>query len=278
MRTAANLTDITQNNQLLYGQEAYVCNDDDYRPSLREYKGISMRNWLRDLLEWAAQVESEEDLLHKLCQYSQSLDFEWCSYHVQHPFPISNPTTVFASNYPEAWQRRYLDKNYVKSDPVVKKARKVQLPFLWEGALLEQDPIFWKDAEDAGLKVGWTCSSISLSGIFSMLSVARRNPPLTASELNVSELKMRWLADATHIAVGRLLTNQGLAASYGKLTAREIEILRWTADGKTQHEISQILSISFDTVKFHSKNAIYKLGAFNKTAAVVRASVLGVLS
>lgn len=237
-----------------------------------------MRNWLSELFEWASQVKSEEDFLHRLCHFAQSLDFEWCCYHVQPPLPVSNPTTEFASNYPQEWQQRYSDNDYVKIDPVVKKARQIQQPFLWEGALLEQEPDFWKAARNAGLKVGWTYSNISLSGTFSMLTLARDNSPLTVSELNAKELKMRWLADATHVTVGRLFNIQGGAALYGKLTAREIEILRWTADGKTQNEISQILSISFDTVKFHSKNAISKLGAVNKTAAVVRAAVLGVLS
>ncbi|WP_367375345.1 LuxR C-terminal-related transcriptional regulator [Pseudomonas lini] len=32
------------------------------------------------------------------------------------------------------------------------------------------------------------------------------------------------------------------------------------------------------TVKFHVKNAVSKLGATNKTAAVVRAAVLGIIS
>ena len=236
-----------------------------------------MRNWYNDLLEWAAQVESEDDFLYRACKLAQSLEFEWCSYHVQLPLPISNPVIAFASNYPKAWQRRYRDMDYVQLDPVVKKARLTQLPFVWESTLLEQEPCFWKEAGDAGLRVGWTCSSISSSGTFSMLTLARNEEPLTISELNDKELKMRWLADATHVALSRLFKPQELEESYWRLTAREIEILRWTADGKTQCEISQILSVSFDTVKFHSKNAIAKLGTTNKTAAVVRATVLGVL-
>ncbi|MCZ2903682.1 helix-turn-helix domain-containing protein [Burkholderia thailandensis] len=54
-------------------------------------------------------------------------------------------------------------------------------------------------------------------------------------------------------------------------------ILRWHADGKTAAEIGEILQISMDTVKFHTKNAVTKLGAANKTAAVARAAILGFL-
>jgi len=55
------------------------------------------------------------------------------------------------------------------------------------------------------------------------------------------------------------------------LTAREIEILKWTSVGKTSSEVSMILRISTNTVNFHIKNAIIKLKAVNKTAAVVLA-------
>lgn len=61
------------------------------------------------------------------------------------------------------------------------------------------------------------------------------------------------------------------------LTAREIEVLRWLAHGKTSRDTAAILGISADTVNFHVKNATAKLGAANKTAAAVRAVVLGLL-
>lgn len=236
-----------------------------------------MRNWHNDLLEWATKVESEADFLYRACQLAQSLEFEWYCYHVKLPLPISNPVTTYASNYPKAWQRRYRAMDYVQLDPVVKKARLTPLPFLWKSTPLEQEPCFWKEAGDAGLNVGWTCSNICASSTFSMLTLALSEDPLTISELTDKELKMRWLADATHAALSRLFKPKELEVSRLRLTAREIEILRWTADGKTQYEISQILSVSFDTVKFHSKNAIAKLGTTNKTAAVARAAVLGVL-
>ena len=62
------------------------------------------------------------------------------------------------------------------------------------------------------------------------------------------------------------------------LTNREIEILKWTADGKTTQETSDILRISIDTVNFHVKNAISKLKSANRTAAVVQAAMLGLLA
>lgn len=67
------------------------------------------------------------------------------------------------------------------------------------------------------------------------------------------------------------------ASFTANLTEREIEVLRWTADGKTSADISAILTISDNTVNFHIKNAVAKLGVANKTAAVVKAALLGYL-
>lgn len=60
-----------------------------------------------------------------------------------------------------------------------------------------------------------------------------------------------------------------------QLTEREIEILKWTAAGKTADDIAQILSMKKRTVHFHVANAVQKMGVCNKTAAVVQAALSG---
>ncbi|HEX8595118.1 MAG TPA: helix-turn-helix transcriptional regulator [Pseudomonas sp.] len=59
------------------------------------------------------------------------------------------------------------------------------------------------------------------------------------------------------------------------LTPREIEILRWSAEGKTAADIAIILSMKERTVHFHVANAIQKMGACNKISAVVQAARIG---
>jgi len=63
-----------------------------------------------------------------------------------------------------------------------------------------------------------------------------------------------------------------------KLTKREVEILRWTAQGKSSEEIANLLHLSFNTINYHIKKSIAKLDAPNKTAAAVKAAVLGLLN
>jgi LuxR family quorum-sensing system transcriptional regulator CciR len=63
----------------------------------------------------------------------------------------------------------------------------------------------------------------------------------------------------------------------GELSDREKACLRWTALGKSSWEIGQILSISENTVIFHIKNAMRKLGVRSRTLAAVKAIQLGLI-
>ncbi len=63
-----------------------------------------------------------------------------------------------------------------------------------------------------------------------------------------------------------------------KLSEREIEILAEIAEGYTNQEIARSLSITEGTVKWHASNIYGKLQVGNRTEAVARARLLGLLS
>jgi DNA-binding CsgD family transcriptional regulator len=58
----------------------------------------------------------------------------------------------------------------------------------------------------------------------------------------------------------------------GGLTAREAEVLRWVAAGKSDAQIAAILRISARTVQKHLQHSYEKLGVESRTAAAMRAS------
>jgi LuxR family maltose regulon positive regulatory protein len=61
------------------------------------------------------------------------------------------------------------------------------------------------------------------------------------------------------------------------LSERELEVLRLIADGLTNQEIAARLYLSLNTVKVHARNIYGKLGVRNRTRAVAKAKVLGIL-
>lgn len=63
-----------------------------------------------------------------------------------------------------------------------------------------------------------------------------------------------------------------------KLTPRELEVLQLLAEGQTNKRIAQQLGVSSHTIKFHVNALMGKLGAQNRTEAVVRATRLGLIA
>ncbi|MCA1385554.1 MULTISPECIES: helix-turn-helix transcriptional regulator [unclassified Bradyrhizobium] len=61
------------------------------------------------------------------------------------------------------------------------------------------------------------------------------------------------------------------------LSQREISCLRWLARGKLSWEMGKIMNISENTVNFHIKNAMRKLGATSRIQAVTIAIRLNLL-
>lgn len=53
------------------------------------------------------------------------------------------------------------------------------------------------------------------------------------------------------------------------LTRREVEVLTWVTDGKTNAEIGQILGTSPRTVQKHLEHIFEKLGVETRTAAAM---------
>ncbi|MBB2753672.1 UNVERIFIED_ORG: DNA-binding CsgD family transcriptional regulator [Rhizobium aethiopicum] len=59
--------------------------------------------------------------------------------------------------------------------------------------------------------------------------------------------------------------------AHNALSTRELEVVRWTAQGKTSIEIGQILTLSDHTVNAYMTNAIKKLDCVNRTQLVAKA-------
>jgi DNA-binding CsgD family transcriptional regulator len=145
------------------------------------------------------------------------------------------------------------------------------------GALFADAPDHWRDAQDFGIRHGWSQSSFNAHGAAGMLSLVRGQGRITPMELKAKEQNMRWLVSLTHLSLSRVYLHHETHQP-ARLTQREIEAMKWTADGKSAQEISDILNITKHAVDFHLKNAIQRLQTSNKTAAVARAAVLGLLN
>lgn len=218
-------------------------------------------------------------MLAALDKAARALGFDYCAYGMRTPLPLSNPRIIMGSTYPSAWQQRYAEQHYMAVDPTVAHALRSTTPVIWSDTMFEHVRPFWEEARSHGLQVGWAQSAYDAQGNVGMMTLARGGEAFSAQELRAKGLQMSWLAHTAHAAMARIAASHHHPYSQAaiELTAREAEMLRWTADGKTSGEIAQITAISERTVNFHLNNAVEKLGAANKTAAAVKAAMLRLL-
>ncbi len=236
-----------------------------------------MNGWQIDLLKITERSANEHEIFARITAASAALGFEHCAYGFRSPLPLSNPKVVMLNNYPQEWCDRYACAKYLQIDPTVLHGRKSQTPIIWGDDVFADAKELWEEARSFGLRVGWAQSSLDCMGIGGMLTLSRSREVLTLDELREKEEKLQWLVHIAHMLLARVFrAKDSEKPSY--LTSRELEVLKWTADGKSAQDIADILVVSMNTVNFHLKNAIAKLQAANKTGAVVRAAMLGHLN
>lgn len=117
----------------------------------------------------------------------------------------------------------------------------------------------------------------------SFFAFVRHPSPHAARDAYLLELLMPYL----HMALHRMLINErqqkpsdtGASAGSGSgavtlLSKREMQVLHWVKNGKTNHEIGQILDITPPTVKNHVQNIMRKLNVTNRAQAVGKGATL----
>lgn len=236
-----------------------------------------MQGWFEELISNVDSTKDEKQIYAYIAAAARQLGFEYCAFGLQFPYPLTSKRVVLMNNYPQAWQNRYQQESYVNQDPTVLQGRRSATPFLWDDKLFSDTKNMWEEAQSHGLRHGWSQSNLDGSGAASLLTLARSHEKISESELHANESRMRWLVSVAHLSLSNVYQSDLRAQLNPNLTDRELEVLRWSADGKSAGEISDILSISKNTVDFHIKNAVQKLQTANKTAAVVRAVMMGLL-
>lgn len=233
--------------------------------------------WMGDVLSAVFEADDARALLDKIQMATRTLGFDYCAYGLKAPLPVTNPRVTLLSTYSRAWCEHYRRSDYLQSDPTVRHCQQSTTPVVWGDRIFHDAPQLWDDARQIGLRYGWAQSCLDGRNAGGMLTLARSAEAIGERELRSSEMKMRWLANVAHQGFSRLLSPSWQPNPSSPLTCREIEVLRWAADGKTLNEVADILCLSVETVKFHTRNAAVKLGAANRTAAVARAALLGLL-
>lgn len=184
---------------------------------------------------------------------------------------------VVLDHWPQEWTRRYFSHGYLFTDPAIKRVSENRGPFLWSelGPECASDPAARRVMNEAGdfkLKEGFTVPLVTLEGELAGFSLAGE-----AIDVSPTERGMLTLLATYALARSLQLRASGTFQITTQLSPREIETLRWAAEGKTEWEIGDLMSISEHGVDKHMRSARRKLGTRNRTHAVAEAIRLGLV-
>lgn len=170
-------------------------------------------------------------------------------------------------NVDEAWRRVYLGQHYAADDPIVRETLDRTTGFGWDDPDLR--PVrerraaqIMSEAAEIGLRQGYTVPLTTLEGAPGGMTFA-------GDRLEIDPAHRGMLTLLASYAFGQALLVRGHGpAGRGVLSPRERETLQWTAEGKTDWEIGELMGISQHGADFHLRSARVKLGCVTRTQAV----------
>jgi len=228
-----------------------------------------------DLISKSLAIQDSEGLSSLIQELQGEIEFSYSALAYVHGDENSNIKSFEGINvcFPAEFAEHYIIRNIPKQDPTVKHHMQSFGLSHWSdfAATGEMSELYGdfmiREAYLHGLRQKNTNSG-------SFFTISGQNVPRSERTDSILEIIMPHL----HEAITRVLGNSH--APLRTLSDREMEVLKWIAEGKSTWDIAMILRLSERTVNFHASNIIKKLDASNRAHAVAVAydrNILGLL-
>lgn len=228
-----------------------------------------------EFVDATTQAETVEEVRGLLTREIERLGFAYTAFSNVSRYQETGDLSCLAVvlTFPQEWTEHYVRQGYADIDPVHHFARHSARPFTWDqvrslNTLLPRQQTILEECRIAGMAYGVTVPLFGPRGTTALLSVAGDRRELEdTSRLRV----IAALATQFHMAHQALEQPEADVPEFVPLTGREREVLTWSAQGKSNWVISEILGISESAVNFHITNAMRKLQATTRIMAVLKA-------
>jgi DNA-binding CsgD family transcriptional regulator len=183
-------------------------------------------------------------------------------------------TNVINASYPDEWLRVYWQKGYFEVDPILQAALRKPGTQHWKevykGATSEKQREFVDSARAFGLVDGITTGSADLACKTATFCSFASSDSIDASRYVPL---VEYFGFHIHLALLRTApaNAQSLDQCVKQLTLRELTILNWVKNGKTNWEIAQIMGVTERTIRFHVESIFAKLNVTSRSQAVATA-------
>jgi len=148
------------------------------------------------------------------------------------------PEIIHLTNRPD-WGNRYITQNYSKNDPVVRQCFVNRAPLQWTETFMSQarsadETRMMEDAWENGLKRGYTVPIHGPGGELGIMMLScRENDREFIKLMDEFEYDLQVMAYQFHDVLQKNIQRKTKTPPPVPLTDREVEILKWTIDGKT---------------------------------------------
>lgn len=230
---------------------------------------------LAQLLERAERLDQVRDAFQS---FIENVGFTSFSCKRIGYFPPITSDYVLLSTTPEGWMEEYLARGYARFDPILQEAQRRRSAFAWS-EVYDQPTLTTHQREVLGgrtahnMSDGLSIPIVNLHGCVGTVNIVGSTEAL-------DEIGWSAMAMASVFLYQKLISLRPAATAPvadKSLSPREIEILSWITEGKSDWQIGQILSISEKTVNYHIENVKRKFGVATRVQAVVGAMRQGML-
>ena len=220
----------------------------------------------------SSAVQTEYEVLHLMRQCTAKFGFS----HFMIARLPSGEQQRFAerlvlSNWPSDMVRQYDAATVFHASMLVERLRQTKLPIFAETVLLVN-----AEGDKAVDAIGTLFAGPAMRNAFAVLMHTTAGEAFAVLLSGTRADPDRAETADLYLTLLQLLetlerTFEAGTSVRDKLSAREIECLRWAAAGKSSDEIAIILGISVYTVSSYFKTATRKLDAVNRMQAIARA-------
>lgn len=180
-------------------------------------------------------------------------------------------TNVVNVSYPDEWIKLYWQNGYFEVDPVLQTALNKIGTQHWGTTYREatspKQQEFMLAAKEFGLGDGITTGSADPAcRVATFCSFASADSVDAARYVPLVE----YFGHYVHLALLRTAPAkpQSMDRCVKQLTLRELTILNWVKNGKTNWEIAQIMGVTERTIRFHVESIFSKLDVTSRSQAV----------
>jgi DNA-binding CsgD family transcriptional regulator len=227
------------------------------------------------------QAQTESAFRDQVIKFGQSLGFQTVSAASVIDHSLTSTTFYGVGNTPAAYLECFDDRETWSRCPVMQHCKRSSIPIIWDQQtyVSRQQSDLWEQQAQHGYKTG-IALALHMPGDRHFFIGVDRDKALVEGPRRLTRIVADLQLFAIHAQEAALRifcpTAEDIPGA-PRLTARELEALRWTMDGKLAWEVGEALNISERTAVFHLQNAVKKLGCSSKHQAVLKAIRLKLL-